>query len=513
MVENIRKSPNPIERESFYQGRIVADGSPLLIPRSTHSEHIHFLGDSGGGKTALGLAPLMEQIIYRGDASIVCIDLKADTLELFATMIRAAEKLKEEREIELPTKYLSMDEDKASYAFNLQTQEFWKKFNAYQRTDILTGATGLNYGTDFGAGFYSAANEGVVHLVNELNPDVETFRQLAEQCGYILSSSSHKQRLHPEMRKNGTHVHEILKRLGSFAPLNVSVEEGFSQEVVDAGIDLSDTFRRPQLMYFHLSSVLSPGAAPAIARFVAYVLLASATVTDRKVPVYLIIDEFQRMIAGNLGYMLQLARSMGVRIVLANQCMEDLKTTKSNLVPTIEANCRYRQWFSASSDEDRTRLSQCSGMTVERFSSFSESVNDSGASSFSRSTSERVMPRLDVNDIALASDHPKQSIVRMSRGAGYAQYSGLPFICESDFHIDEEEYERRKHMVWPTGDPGTFVPRDVKKEPMPTRERPVISTEIVGAPEDGPLAGLLEGWKQTEDQPNGASDIDQVELH
>jgi len=93
---------------------------------------------------------------------------------------------------------------------------------------------------------------------------------------------------------------------------------------------------------------LSPSGAPEIARLVNYMVLAAATQTKRRHPVFLVIDEFQRMLASNLEYMLPLARSTGVGVILANQSMEDLKKSTTNLIPDIEANCRLRQWFSSS---------------------------------------------------------------------------------------------------------------------------------------------------------------------
>ena len=84
---------------------------------------------------------------------------------------------------------------------------------------------------------------------------------------------------------------------------------GKPADVIENAIDLTDVFRTPQLIYFHLSSTLSPSGAPEISRLVTYMLLAAATQTERTHPVFLVIDEFQRMVASNLEYMLQVARS------------------------------------------------------------------------------------------------------------------------------------------------------------------------------------------------------------
>ena len=84
LITDLRKSPDPLERKSLYMGRVAHDGSPLLVPRETFCEHAHFLGDSGAGKTSLGLAPLLEQLGSSGDCSIIVVDLKADSMELLA---------------------------------------------------------------------------------------------------------------------------------------------------------------------------------------------------------------------------------------------------------------------------------------------------------------------------------------------------------------------------------------------------------------------------------------------
>lgn len=413
-------------------------------------------------------------------------------------MICAAKQLRRERGVDLPLKYLTTRDDLSTFAFNPLTQPFWHKFNSYKKTDLLAGATGLDYGSDYGPAFFSSANAGVLNHTNTVYPDVDTFVELAERCGHVLVSAD-KRELHSEIRKSGVHVHEVLKRLASFAPLNVAAGGNFPPDVIEQAIDLADEFRRPQLLYFHLSSTLGPGSAPALARFVCYFLLACANTAERNVPVYLVIDEFQRMVARNFEYMLQLARSMGVGMILANQSMEDLKTATTNLIPTIEANCRFRQWFAVSSSADRERLARSSGETVEFFATHSRTESTKGGSSVSMSIPERVMPRLSVNDILLTSDHPKQSIVRISRGAGYALYGGLPFICESEFHIPREEYERRRRMIWPNREPGTFIPDECTQQAAPTKPRgPIVTTEVVGSTADtadDPFAEFLEGLK------------------
>lgn len=478
LVQGMQNSADQTESRSYYMARVVADGSPFIVPREVFREHAHFLGDSGTGKTSLGLAPWIEQTVAFGDSSVVVVDLKADSLELFATLQRAAEDLHGRTGRRTPIKYFTNQSQLSTYAFNPLTQPYWSSFDPYIKTDILCGAAGLLYGTDYGAGWYSAANAAVLHYAIKNFPDVRTFGELAERVKYTLASAK-KHELHPELRAAGVHVLAILERLGSFEALNVAPGSGYPEPVIERAIDLRDLFLRPQIIYFHLSSALAAGSSPEIARLLVYSLLCASTQTERRRQVYLVIDEFQRMVARNVEYMLQLARSMGVGIILANQSMQDL----GDLIPAIEANCRYRQWFSVSSLDDSQRLSAVSGEMVELFTSISRGWSGSSRTSTTTVT-EQLLPRLSRNDIALASDHPLRSIVTISRGSGFAQYGGLPFVVESNYHISAAEYSRRKAMRWPEPTIGTFVPKEHRSSSLAKRETPrpgpILTTEIIG---------------------------------
>jgi len=166
--------------------------------------------------------------------------------------------------------------------------------------------------------------------------------------------------------------------------------------------------------------------------------------------------------------------------------MEDLKKSTTNLIPAIEANCRLRQWFSVSSSDDQQRLINASGLTVDRAVSRSVSTNSDGQRTVSYSESEQVVNRFTINDVSLTSDHPFRSFLRISRGAGYAQYGGLPVIVESTYHISKDEYDRRRSLPWPML-PGMFQPQRLSDVEMsrgtqphvPRSDGPQWSAEII----------------------------------
>ena len=507
VIADIHTSPDRIEQKSIYMGRVVADGTPVLVPFKVFTEHAHGLGDSGSGKTSLFLCPLIEQLVMSGECSVIVIDLKADSLELLATQIAAAERLRAERGISIPVKCFSNQADRSTFAFNPMTQPFWDKFDLLTQTDILCGANGLTYGTDYGAGYFSSANAAVLYHAIKSFPHVRTFQELADCIGTVITTAK-KQDLHPEICKAGVHVQEVIKRLANCHALNVTDATGHDPQVVEQAIDLTKPFLEPQLLYFHLSATLSPSGAPEIGRLVNYMLLAASTQTERKHPVFLVIDEFQRMVASNLEYMLQLARSMGVGVILANQSMEDLKKSSVNLIPPIEANCRLRQWFSVSASEDRERLIQSSGETVDIDFGRKTDVKTDGQVRHSYSESERVVPRITINDVLLTSDHPFRSVLKLRTGDGYAQFGGFPVIVESEYHITEAEYQRRRAMPWPSL-PGMLLPGSQRPvAPPKSPSGPKISQEVIGAGESLPTGltpdavdEFLTGLKQSFESP------------
>lgn len=87
-------------------------------------------------------------------------------------------------------------------------------------------------------------------------------------------------------------MQEVIKRLASCSPLDVTDTTGHDHAVVEQAIDLTMLFLEPQLLYFHLSATLSPSGAHEIGRLINYMLLAASMQTERKHQVFLVIDEF-----------------------------------------------------------------------------------------------------------------------------------------------------------------------------------------------------------------------------
>lgn len=477
-LNEMRSSENPELRNSYFMGHVNSDGSPFFVSRDVFDEPSHFLGSTGAGKTSKGLAPMLEQTIGFADSTVLGLDPKADSLESFATIMTAREKVYARTGKLMPLKVFSTQNHLPMHGFNPFSVKNWHNFNTYQQTDILCGALGLAYGPNYGESHFQAAMSEVLNATLKGFPPVRSFSELAERLQYVLSNPEQFGVL-PTTARNADHLYAEVKRLSDFEQLQIGNDGRFSDDALENQIDLTEFFQKPQLAYIHLSSTLGAGSAPVIARLFIYMLLTAATQTERKCRVYLVIDEFQRIVADNLEYILQLARSMGVSVVLANQSMADLYSGRKDLTSTLETNCRFRQWFDVPSEEDRRRLMSVAGETIETLQTTSTTI---GTDSSSRTTSaaEVILPRININEILQVGDDPQLSIVRISRGAGYAQFGGMPTVIRSDFHITEEEFEARKAMPWPEGLPGTFIPSQLQTSAPSTTPTngPTIVTDV-----------------------------------
>lgn len=485
VTDSIRSSSNPIERDSIYIGRVARDGAPLLVPRAVFHEHAHILGDSGSGKTARGLIPMAEQLLGDRESSLMVIDLKGDSQEMLSSLNECARRFGTPSQ-PIPVRHFSTREDHSTFAFNPFQLPCWKHLNLYQRTDVLCGALGLTYGTDYGRGFFSSANAAVLHATLRATPDVGSFAELSDRIAFVTKSSK-AHGLNDGQSDAGNHLRMIADRLASFKPLNITPEHCPNFYTFQQAMDPAQLFRRQEIFYFHLSSTLGPGSSPEIARLAMFMLLTTATLTQNRRQVYLMIDEFQRVAAHNVDTILQLARSMNIGVILANQSMLDLK--RDDLVHVVEANCRYRQWYAVSSTEEQQRLSKSSGETIDVLHSESVSKQRDGfetRTTTTHGTKQFIAPRLSVNDIKLASDDPRKSIALITRGAGYSQFGGMPVIVESDFHISEQEFQARKNAPWPKVGTGSFVPADweerkkTKPKSKPKKHGPVVTQETIG---------------------------------
>ena len=193
---------------------------------------------------------------------------------------------------------------------------------------------------------------------------------------------------------------------------------------------------------------------------------------------YLFIDEFQRIVAHNLELILQTARSMNIGVILANQTLMDLKVPGADLIPTVRANTRFKQIFAASDLTEQQEIVHTSGETVVFTHSMAEyfGLGAAGGATKLLGATETITPRLRPNDVLLASDHPLQSIVYITRGHGYAQFGGMPFVMTSAYHVTYDEYDRPGETITP------HLRTPAQAQPMPLFDAAERSDPVIGTP-------------------------------
>jgi len=458
LVNRLRSSQDKVEQESLFLGTNARDDSPVLVPRSVFQEHAHLLGDSGSGKTALGILPLVTQLVRFGDASVIVIDLKADDQLFLETLRDEAQRVGEQKGISYPFRWFTTVLGRSSFVFNPLTQPFMGTLSSAQQTDVLISALGLQYGEDYGRKFYSDANYHMLASALAICPHPQSFGELE----LALLNVDQRGLLPRKTIEAATHVRSSIRRLAGWLPLNACEKIRTPRATLDAAIDLADLFRQPQALYVALPTAAGVSSTAEIARLFIYLLMSAAQAhpaSEKRVQVYLVIDEFQRIVAHNVELFLQQARSMNIGCILSNQSLADLDRIGAELVPAMRTNTRFRQIFGAGHRDDINDLIETSGETVHAYRTWKMEPSLLGAALNELTLTEQRHSRLSINDILMATDALGRNIACVRRGEGYAQYGGLPFVMDSVFHIPKHEYERRQRMPWPAGDERTIVSR------------------------------------------------------
>ncbi len=487
IVGSIRTSTNPVERNGVFLGYVAADGSPVVIDRELLFQHSHVLGATGTNKSSMGLAPHIEQILSFPDRSLVVIDLKADTPELYHAADAAMHRYRSDRTKFAELKMFSLENDTGTHVFNPFLTRGWTDLSILARTDVIGAACGLSYGFEYGRSFFTSSNSAVIREANLANPDAMSFRQLFADVARLMTNDS--EALLSELRKAGVHTMEVLGRMASYESLNVVPSAGYPDEALDAQIQLVDFFERPSVAYFRLPSTTASIGAPSIARLVLFFLIIAAkNKKNRPIKVHVVIDEFQRMASENLDQILQLARSHDIALVLANQSLSDLQANSSKIFHAVNGNCAIRQWYSVNSWTDIDMLQKQMGTHEEIQVTTTRSENGT-----SRSYKTDHVPRARTTDLHAISENPNLSVLQISgSGRAYARYRGIPFVCYSNYHISKDEFERRKKLGWPDDLPGMIRAKEVAQtdslnspNPKKGKRRRKNDTDDNSPPEQG----------------------------
>ena len=267
-VDRIVNSNDKLEREHLFIGTSETSDYPILVHRDIHDQHGHILGDSGASKTALAMGPQATQLIARADSTVVIVDLKGDKA-LFESCRREAARTRR-----LRFRWISNEVGKTTFGFNPFMQSHNAKLSVEQLTQQLLQGLSLDYGIQYGAGYFTAMNEIVLNNVLR-ETGARSFKELS---GHLADRDWYKGIGYEEDWKQARHLASLVQRLGGSQAINVVPGMFADQpEVHRQAIDVANLYEEPQVLYLWLRSAVEPTNAPAIARLFLWAMFTAAS--------------------------------------------------------------------------------------------------------------------------------------------------------------------------------------------------------------------------------------------
>lgn len=422
------------EKEHLFLGIEPNANYPVLLDQKLLGEHTYIVGDSGSGKTSLGIMPMVMQLMRDGTDPIVIIDLKGDTA--LYNMVRNEAESRRRKFLFFTPEY-----QKASHYFNP-----FENFERSSRTlssfaTLFLDALSLNHGEGYGRGYFTARNRQLLFSVLKANPNVKNFEEL-----YNLLTAD------KNAKEDVFELVATMQMLSDYKKLNTPWEDVPEDQV----IHMARLLEQREIAYFFLPAAIESISVREIGKLALFSLMSAAIARQRegKEPrqVYVVIDEFQRLAGENFSILLEQARSFGISLILANQTISDLNTHSKDLRPSIRTNTRAKMFFSVTEPEELSGLSSLSGQALMETRSRGTTRGSRSLlpqHSESESFSEQLVPRLSPQTIQLISDHPHDFLLLVSRGRGLTQFGGLPVHVRTSWPISFDEYNRLRTQPWP----------------------------------------------------------------
>ena len=309
----------------------------------------------------------------------------------------------------------------------------------------MLDALSLNHGEGYGRGYFTARNRQLLYnLVKGHNPS--SFAELYALMPKMNSRAS----------QDAFELVAVLQMLADYPVLQVlpSSTTGLPDS---ESIHMARLLEEGEIAYFWLPAAIESISVREIGKLAIFSLLSAAVARQQEgkptVPVYLVIDEFQRIAGENFSILLEQARSFGIHLILANQTISDLNTHSKDLRPTVRTNTRTKFFFSVTEPDEIRALSSLSGEALIELSSRSVSRPADtwgGQRTETMSLSEKIIPRLTTQDIQRHSDHPEEFILHVSRGSGFSQFAGLPIAVRALRPMPRDKHDYFSAEPWPT---------------------------------------------------------------
>ncbi|HRK35090.1 MAG TPA: hypothetical protein PLJ47_10895, partial [Candidatus Hydrogenedentes bacterium] len=322
-ITRLQASKTPLEAEHLWLGIHPIDDFPVLLHRDILQEHAYIVGDSGSGKTALGVTPIVAQLIRQRHAAVVILDLKGDASLFQTTRAEAAA-------AGADFKFFTNELNRSTYIFNPFGLADSQHISLNQLCETFLEALSLNHGEGYGRSYFSRMARHWLAGALRKNPNLESFEQLYE---YTRLKGAFQ---NAEERERVFELISVIESLATFEQLNLTPARAKNNaQAAEHAIVMPEVIREKQVVYFWLPAAVEAATVREIAKLALYSLMNAAYFFDRtngdgisevdsvdapaqRAQTYLVIDEFQRIASGNFKIILEQARSMGIGAILAN---------------------------------------------------------------------------------------------------------------------------------------------------------------------------------------------------
>lgn len=488
----LTESSNPIEQRSLLMGVHPATETPVLLDSDLLFEHMHILGATGSGKTALGLTPLVIQLIRKQDGPVLILDNKGDNA-YFQTVKLEAEKAGR------TFKWFTNRPHHSTYVFNPFLQKHLDNLSLQEILGLTIQSLNLHHGDDYGRawftissrmllkkGFLEAVSDKTASTELQFGP-IESFQDLHEIIEQLVQQDE-------KQFQAGQHLKFLVESLAQFEQLNLSPSRSLNQTALENAIHMPDVIQNNEVIYFSLVGALDLSSVAEIARLAIFSALAACInhreTTGERPRFYCVIDEAQTVIGQNIQMVLAQAREHGLACILSHQTMSQLNPPGAVDLRELVMSCTtVKQYFSARDPFLKNYISESSGQVPYYTRSWDQlkdrALNDElgpeyacGPQSDMRiSISETVGPRLTLEDIEDINRHPNQSVLMVERNSGYSCFHGA-FPLQTDWPFTKEEHQRRNfELSWPESSEETLTVTTSWKE------SPQESTRLPSSPD------------------------------
>ena len=469
-IARLKRSGNAKLKKHFFLGASFWTGEPILLADDLLDEHLWVTGGSGSGKSALILAPLVSQVIDRGDRSLIFIDQKNDPASFwncFDSAFRAG----------MQFKYFSVVPGDESFIYNPLRQEIHQRLTPVQQAEIFAQAAGIDHGEVYGASFFQAMNE--MTLCNYLT-HYKGIEEYLELFRLFNDPHSYSNIGHPDDWANSSQMRALLARVAAISSLNATPKNLNKPGAHASAIEMFELFRKPTVYYFKLPSSMGRSACRFIARSALQNLFVSAGFRSpsESVPVLLICDEFQELVGPSIDVFLEQCRSRGITCVLAHQSIHQLERNGVNLLPVVQACTSTHIVVEATDAESVEYAQQRSGQAYFALTSWAQvapsddmddwsslgffqpwkAATSDGVSTPLLNVREEIGYRLDQNTIRKASADKTMAFIAIKKNSGFSNFDGFMIPIRAYFHIDRNLFATRSKEPWPTWDrPETVI--------------------------------------------------------